>query len=133
MDLVVAEFELPLLPWRLLGGGLSGLNDTPSLVGLGSLTPGTPARISLRGAFPSSIAIVFVGFSTLELPFLGGTLVPWPDVWFSLPTDADGELNIPLTWPELTQGSSLWFQLWVLDPGAPEFFSASNGLQAISQ
>ena len=40
-----------------------------------------------------------VGFSSIFLPFKGGTLVPAPDLIIPLPTLASGDISVPFTWP----------------------------------
>jgi hypothetical protein len=130
-DMVVAEFDLPLLPWRVLGGGLKGLKDTPNLAGAGSLTPGSPTRLSVR-ASPSKPAWAVLGFSELYLPIIGGTLVPWPNYILPFATNASGAIDVTFGWPaDFVPGMDVVFQFWVLDPGAPFGLSATNGLKAM--
>lgn len=133
-DLAVLKFDLGLLPWRVLGSGLGGtFGEIPNLSGRGALTPGSATRLTLRGARPGGFAWMIVGFSTLQLPLLGGTLMPTPDLAASFPTGAQGKVDVTFPWPSLAPGTSVWFQSWSLDFGAPEFWAASNALLAISQ
>lgn len=133
-DLAVLKLDLGLLPWRVLGFGLGGTyGETPNLAGRGALTPGSTTRLSLRGARPGGIAWMVVGFSTLQLPLLGGTLMPAPDFAVSFPTGALGKVDVTFPWPSLAPGTNVWFQSWSLDFGAPEFWAASNALLAIGQ
>jgi hypothetical protein len=74
-----------------------------------------------------------VGFSTLQLPLLGGTLLPSPDLALSFPTGAQGKVDVAFPWPALPPGTDVWFQSWSLDFGAPEFWAASNALRATAQ
>jgi len=129
-DMAVAVFDLPLLPWRVLGGGLRGSVDTPNLAGAGSLVPGSPTRLAVRGAIPISIAWIVVGVSKINMPLLGGTLVPSPDVYFALPTSGLGTIDFTASWPSLPAGMTLTFQAWVFDPAAPQIWSATNAVEA---
>jgi hypothetical protein len=130
-DMFVAKFDLPLLPWRVLGGGLKGAKDTPNLAGAGPLTQGSTTRLSVRGAAPFAPAWLVVGFSQLGIPLLGGTLVPFPNVAIPLATDGAGAIDVVFPWPPSPQ-VTLTAQVWVLDPGAPQGWSASNALAMLS-
>lgn len=132
-DLVVAKFDLLPAPFELLGGGKSGSKDTPCLVGSGRLTAGTPTRLSLRGAYPSSIAYLIAGATRIDLPSFGGVLVPSPDVLIPLMTDAAGALDLNVQWPPVPAGAPIFVQVWVQDPGASFGFGASNALKLVAQ
>ena len=44
-------------------------------------------------------------------------------------TDASGSYNSPGTWPSgMAPGLTFYFQSWILDPGGPAGFSATNAL-----
>jgi hypothetical protein len=129
----VAVFQIPTLPWRVLGGGLKGTKDVPILAGVGPLLPGSPTRLSLRGAAPSAPGWIVAGFSTLSLPLLGGTLVPSPDVHAPVIASPSGALELGFAWPALTPGTTLTAQVWFFDPGAPQGWSASNAVAMIGQ
>ena len=65
------------------------------------------------------------------MPLLGGILVPFPDVIIQLPTGANGTGVLEMKWPTTTISDlEIFFQTWVLDPGAVQGVSASNALQA---
>jgi hypothetical protein len=133
-DMVVAKFTgLPLAPWRVLGGGLAGSIDTPNLAGAGDLTPGTSARLSLRGGLPSASSTLVAGLSALNAPFKGGTLVPTPMITLPLITNPAGAFDLTFAWVAVPAGIDLFVQVWIKDPGAPTNWSASNGLQMTSQ
>ncbi len=132
-DIVVAAFDLPLAPWRVLGGGLTGGADVPNLAGGGALTPGSPTRLSLRGAHSGSSAIVVAGLTEINAPIKGGTLVPAPDILVSLTTSGQGAIDIPFAWPTLPGGLQLTAQIWVKDAGAVHGWSASNGIRMTAQ
>lgn len=132
-DIVVAVFELPLLPWTVLGGGLKGSLDDPNLAGGGPLTPGSTTRLSLRGAIPSSPANLVAGLAAINAPFKGGTLVPEPLVLLPLATDSQGALDLLFPWPAVPAGIDFHVQTWVQDAGGPKGLSASNALRFTTQ
>jgi len=120
-------------PWENLHLGLAGTGGlTPQLVGAGLLSDGTANQVQLTGALENTTTNLLIGLSRIDLPFFGGTLVPFPDFFFfSLPVDAGGNHTFGFTWPAgVPSGTSFYFQQWVFDPGAPFSFSASNGLSA---
>jgi hypothetical protein len=123
-------------PWTDVGFGLAGTGGAvPKLEGSGPLTGGSMNRIELTNALPDSVTYLAIGLSVLEKPFKGGVLVPSPDLILpDLPVDSGGNLSLPFTWPDgIPAGSNLWFQHWILDPGGPQGFAASNGLMAEAQ
>ncbi len=119
-----------LLPWKDLGFGLAGANGTPQLDGLGSLQAAAPAAISLHGAPPLSLSVLFVGVSAIHAPFKGGVLVPAPDIAFAgLVTDLAGTTTVTaVTPPGLPPGLVVYLQQWILDPTAPKGVAASTAL-----
>jgi len=119
--------------WVDLGRGLAGALGVPSLVGGGTLVGGTPWSLSLTHAFPATTAFYLIGFSELYAPFRGGVLVPAFDLFVPLPT-GPGTLNLNLnSWPPgLPQGASIFFQVWIGDPGGPAGFAASNAVSGTS-
>jgi len=124
-------FGDPAAPWTVLGGGIAGTAGIPSLAGTGSLCPNESGAIQWSGAAPAAPAVLVIGASELNLPILGGLLVPSPDVLVPpLLTNGAGALAIPFSWPPgLAPGQALWMQGWVLDAGAPAGLSATNGLR----
>ena len=120
----------PAGTWTDLGQGLPGSAGQPVLVGTGPLVGGTPVTLALSLAASSSPVTLVVGFSLLQAPFKGGTLVPFPNLLIGgLVTGAGGGLVLSTTWPNgVPAGTSLYFQDWIADPLTG--FSASNGLQA---
>ncbi len=132
-DMVVAKFDLPLLPWQVLGGGKKGAMDHPNLAGKGALTPGSPGRLAVRGAAKNSSALLFAGLTAINAPILGGVFVPSPQILLSLTTDAAGGLDLPFVWPLIPLGIDLYVQVWVADAGATLGYSATNGLKLTSQ
>lgn len=132
-DMIVAKFDLALLPWRVLAGAIKGTADAPNLAGKGQLNPGSSGRISVRGAAPNANALLIAGLTSVNLPAFGGWLVPSPDLIVSLSTTPDGGIDIPFVWPSVTPGSQVFVQVWVADPGAAHGASASNALMLVAQ
>jgi probable HAF family extracellular repeat protein len=119
--------------WTALDGGLSGTLGVPTLAAHGALVAGFPFDVALAQARPSGIATLVGGFSALNVPFKGGTMVPSFDVHvFGLPLDGTGALSLASTWPVGTpSGFSLWLQAWIADPVAVQGFAASNAVVGV--
>ena len=81
------------------------------------------------------VATIFIGFSEINAPFLGGTLVPAPDIMIAgIPMDtSQGPVSLlPLkaTWPSgVPSGTQVFLQSWVtVDWVLGGGLLASNGL-----
>jgi hypothetical protein len=116
-------------PWTNLGQGLAGTEGVPQLFGQGALAASQPVAWHLKDGPPGAHAWLVVGFTSLNAPFMGGVLVPAPDLLFPAYLDGDGHLQFPGIMPAATPaGVELYFQVWISDPGAPFGFAGSNGL-----
>lgn len=118
--------------WKDLGNALAGSHGKPTLCGSGSLQPNTNVSLLLEYARPNSIAFLFIGTNAVNLPLLGGTLVPSPDLTFGpLALPQNGILALPGIWPAgIPSGVAIHFQSWIADAEGPQGVSASNGLRA---
>lgn len=118
-------------PWAILGGELAGSNGTPMLRCFGLLAGNDPMTLDLSHAKESSFAHLVFGYSAVNAPFVGTTLVPYPDViFFNLPTNADGELSLSSIFPiGVPQGFNFWVQYFISDSAAPFNYSASNAVK----
>ena len=118
--------------WTDLGGGLAGSAGLPVLVGSGEPTPGGVVQLDLSNAAVSAPAFLVAGLTQVDLPLLGGTLLP--DPMFVLPpvsTDAAGMHQLVLPWPlSAPVGVDMYYQYWVVDGSAVQGASASNGLKS---
>lgn len=132
-DIAVSVFDLKPLPWTVLAGGLKGGSDTPSLAGGGWLVPGGWNKVEVRGGPPSALAFAIAGLSRVDVPALGGILIPSPDFVIPMMTDGFGRVDLPFVWPTVPSGGSNYVQFWISDPGAPNGWSATNGLRMIGQ
>lgn len=120
--------------WYDLGNGLAGATDTPRLTGAGSLAPNTPFQLDLSSARPNEpLTILAVGLNRVDVPLLGGVLVPSLDIMlWPIPTRGYGGWSIAATWPAgVPPGTHFFFQAWIVDPSGPLGFTASNGLAAL--
>lgn len=116
-------------PWNVLTNGLAGTHGIPRQIGTGTLIPFEAFGITLRDALENASAALVVGLAELNAPFKGGTMVPDPLlIVFPLVTDATGTLTMADAWPPGASGGTLVLQFWVIDPGGPVGFSASNAV-----
>jgi len=116
-------------PWTDLGRGLPGKTRTPALTGSGDLSAGSAVALTVSGAAPGSIGWLGIGFSRIDLPLLGGTLVPSPDNLLLFPADARGGFVLPLAWPAgVPHRLAFYLQAWIIDPEGPQGWTATNGL-----
>ncbi len=118
--------------WTGLGDPVAGTWGTPNLFAEGDLLPGAPFTLHLGGFVEAQPVTLIVGLSEAGVPFKGGSLVPAPDVFVSLLTDADGGAILPAIWSGgMPPGFTLWLQAWTVDAAGPKGFSASNGLKGV--
>ena len=120
--------------WTDLGHSLVGTWGPPLLWASGTLQPDTPLSLTLDSGLQNSTCFLVLGFSRLDLPFSGGTLVPSfdpPDgTHFALPTGMIGAFTIGGTWPPgVPSGLSVYSQIWIVDPAAPFGLSATNAIR----
>ncbi len=120
--------------WGNVDEPLPGAFGAPELSGSGSLTPGEPVALRVDGALPGAAAWFVVGRALASSPFLGGVLVPRPDVVKGpFAVRVDGTLNVSHRWPAgVPAGTTIYYQTWILDPGGPRGFAATNGLSSTS-
>ena len=123
--------RLHAAPWTDLEGGIAGSSGVPVLLAEGPLTGGSVVVFALASAPGNAPTVLVAGFSALNLPFKGGTLVPSPDVLVSLVMPFAGKIKLPVHWPSgIPAGAHLWLQAWFADGAGPSGFSSSNTLLA---
>lgn len=117
--------------WKVLGSALPGALGAPKLSGKGYLGAQTVTTLALSNVPPLAPITLFVGFTAANLPLLGGTLVPAPDVVISgIPASPLGTLDLSAPWPiGVPSGVTIQFQEWILDPSGPLSVTASNALR----
>jgi len=120
-------------PWEDLGEALAGTAGIePNLEGSGTLLAGSNVMLALNNALGNAPAVLFVGLDRLDAPFKGGVLVPQPDISLSgITTTAAGTAVLGTTWPAgVPSGTVVYYQMWIVDAGAPAGLSASNALSS---
>ena len=120
-------------PWTSLESGLVGLTGVPSLVGNGTLVPGSSGVLGLTNARPGALSALFVSLASTPTPFKGGVLVTVPvTLTVYLLTNPLGSIQIPwAAWPGgLPSATSLYFQYAIKDLAAVQGVALSNGLKA---
>lgn len=120
-------------PWADIGAALPG-RATPSLTARGAPTGPTWSSFELRFAPPGALGVLAVGFGRANIPLLGGTLVPPPQLPIYFNADAHGtwRTTLPLPAGVLPSGIELTAHAWLLDPAGPAGVTASNAVSGIS-
>ena len=122
----------PLL-WADLGQGLAGTSGIPRLRGSGSLTAASTVLWSLTNAKRTTSSLFVVGAHRVQVPLLGGVLVPAPDVVVPVATDSAGAASLAVRLAQsLTSGREICVQVWVQDASGPFGWAASNALAAMT-
>ncbi|MHC5212376.1 MAG: choice-of-anchor Q domain-containing protein [Planctomycetota bacterium] len=118
--------------WLDLGGGTTGVNGPPTVVGDGALVGGTPVSLTLTAAPSGGLTLLWVSFQSVPQDLLGGTIHALPFA-LELPLFADGSGMLPLssTWPQgLPAGTQIWFQFLLADATVTPGITLSNALRA---
>jgi hypothetical protein len=125
---------VPDLFWDDLGGGLAGIAGVPDLSAVGQPTSNADITLRLDRAAAGAPTFLVLGYVELGLAIKGGVLVPSPqELFFGLPTDGEGALQIPATMPPgVPAGVDVLIQIWVQDAQAIAGVSASNTLFAVT-
>jgi hypothetical protein len=142
LDLVVGEPSQSIVhvlstggPWENLCQGCFGTLGVPQLFGHGTLKAEEPFAWHIKDGRPGASSLLVLGFSLLEVPFKGGTVVPALDIVIPLPPlDTEGHLHLSSVLPAGSPaGVEVYFQIWIADTGASYGYSASNGLKGTTQ
>jgi hypothetical protein len=132
--LEVSAFSFVADAWQELGHGLAGTFGEPTLVGLGTLAPGSFYTLSMVDAAQFAPAWLILGFAQLGAPFKGGVLVPDPAPPAALllfDTGPNGRIILSGSWPAgLPSGLTFFMQYWIVDAAGPAGFAATNALSA---
>jgi len=114
--------------------GFAGmLLATPILFAEGTLQAGATVHIHvLRHGVEPDHAWLVLGFSALNAPLFGGTLVPSPNMLIGpliLPSP-DSEIDLSSTMPSgVPSGSQFWLQAWFVPTTGFQDYAASSGLR----
>ncbi|QDU68744.1 DNRLRE domain-containing protein [Engelhardtia mirabilis] len=122
-------------PWINLGQSLAGTGGAPYLASSAPLVAGGQAVFQLSNALPGAPTILAIGANAVGLPLFGGTLVPNPQLLIGPQlVGATGSLLVTLPLPvTLPAGVPFWVQSWILDPGGPVGFAASNAIATVTK
>jgi len=107
-----------------------GLHKTgaPTLTIDTTLQPDSPFVVTVEGAEPDTTGLLLIGFTKLDLPALGGVLVPSLNLLVPFATAVAGGSTLEGRWPAAAPSFwSLWMQAWIVDPQGPQGFTATNG------
>jgi len=117
-------------PWENLGARLPGSVGSPTLVPSGPLAGGSLGALDVSNALPGTTAWFILGFSVLDAPFFGGTLVPDVDRILALPVSGSGQVSLQFTFPlGVPAATSLWIQAWFADDAALYGYAASSAVR----
>lgn len=120
--------------WTDFGFAKPGWLGAPRLTGSGPLTGNSTNLLQLTRAYPAAVVVQGIGFTAIDVPLLGGVLVPDPLLVTFLATDGGGAATWQLSVPAgLPPGLELFCQQWIRDPMATFGWSASNAVRASLQ
>jgi hypothetical protein len=121
----------PRSPFLDLGHALPGTHGYPVQLADGTLLTGEPFAVELLNGLPGGLATIVLGATQADLPFKGGTMVPFPTVLlFGNPMDGDGTAAVAGHWPPgIPSGLSIYLQWWFADGGGVAGRAASSGLR----
>lgn len=101
----------------------------PRLNAWGLPLAGETLTWSVSGGAPSELGVMFHGTAAVDVPLLGGVLVPNPTVVVPVTLDAGGAHRAThVLGGSLPSGPVLWSQYLGIDLGAPESISFSNAI-----
>jgi len=107
-----------------LGFALTGSNGTAAQH-VSFVKPAV--RVDVTNAPKSRPGLVVIGAHESPIPFLGGTLVPSPDVAAAIVADASGNATSSFAAPgSFPNGVTIYLQSWFLDPTGPKGIAATN-------
>lgn len=104
--------------WQRVGDSLAGPSGFSSLRAEGLLEAGSTITIEAPNGPPNARIAFVLGLDAGETPFLGGVLVPTPDVIVSMTTDGDGGALISRTWRDGSPDAEVYVQAWYPDEPA---------------
>jgi FG-GAP-like repeat len=117
--------------WAVQAAGLAGVRGVPVLAGAGANQANTAGYLGLFGARSNAISALLIGTAAGNLPFFGGTLVPFPIIaQVNISTDAKGEVAFPYVMPATIPGGlDIYLQWAISDAAAVQGVALSNGLK----
>lgn len=120
--------------WQDLGLPLPGSTGTAQLGGHGAVQLGAQFGLRVIGLPAGTFGVYVVSLARVDLPLLGGTLVPgWDAIAGFLATPAGvHDLTVPVG-AALPFGTPLYAQTWYLDSSLARGVSASNAVTTTSR
>jgi len=125
--------------WRTQPDWQNRLHGTPGagalpplLLGRGVARPGAVLSWTIEGP-PNLPALFGAGTARIDQMLFGALLVPLPEVFLVLATDASGTATVTVTVPPLPPGLDTYSQAWLVDAAGPQGFTASNALQCTTR
>lgn len=113
--------------WVDEGQAFASTGTEPRLAASGLLAPFETLRFDASLAPSSTPGLFVLGLSQVQLPLLGGTLVPSPDVLLAGTTDSLGRATLGGTLGSgVPPGLTLSVQAWFLTPAEPQSARATN-------
>jgi hypothetical protein len=111
------------------GTGLAGTGSlVPTVTGLACPLAGETTGVHVGNALPNGLGVLAVGGAQLAVPVFGGTLLNDAAILLTVLLSPTGNYTLPLPLPPGVGGNTLYFQVGLLDPGAPQGFALSDGL-----
>jgi hypothetical protein len=102
--------------WRDLGQALPGSRIGPGLEAFGELVAPATVMFVASGLDAGAPAVLVLGSRAVNLPMLGGVLVPQPDVVVGIIADLAGRSVLPVPAPAwLPGGFTLYAQAWSIE------------------
>jgi hypothetical protein len=115
--------------WVDVGNALAGLHDLPALAGSGLPYKGGSVKLALSNARENTSAALIFDTVAAYVPFKGGIIVPAPAFVIALPTGPSGAFTLSSSWPAgIPAGTSILFQVWIVDAAGVQGFAATNGI-----
>ncbi|QDU69369.1 S8 family serine peptidase [Engelhardtia mirabilis] len=112
-----------------LGGGLAGSTGVPNFSLTGLAWPATSVGVRVSGAEAGAAMVQVIGQAQIDLPLLGGVLVPSTElVSTGIFAGPGGDFSTSLSLPAgLAPGLEFFVQYWMTDGGGPQGFAATDG------
>lgn len=121
-------------PFVNYGAGIPGTGGrTPSIRGVGCASIGQAISYQVGNGPANATGALNIGFQQLAIPLFGGFVLTEPSVPIGHNLDALGTWQVSLNTPPdpALVGVHIYFQAVYVDPGAPFFVTASDGLDML--